>query len=90
MWKLNKISLEGFKSIRQCHDLVNFNCPEDINEGETTSPSKRLIQHLPRYEKLKVRVGAPAADAIGLPILRQRCPHFGQWLSNLEKLKNTL
>ena len=60
--------------------------PEEINEGAATAPSKRIIRHLPVYEWNKVRVGAPAAAAIGLPILRQKCPHFGQWISKLERL----
>jgi Domain of unknown function (DUF4276) len=60
--------------------------PEDINEGATTAPSKRIIRHLPIYERNKVRVGAPAAAAIGLNALRNRCPHFGEWLSKLEAL----
>jgi hypothetical protein len=42
------------------------------------------------YENLKVRVGASAASAIGLSILRDKCPHFGQWLTRLENLKQTL
>lgn len=60
--------------------------PETINDGPTTAPSKRIIQHVPIYERNKVRVGAPAAAAIGLPTLRTRCPHFGGWLSKLEAL----
>lgn len=60
--------------------------PEDINEGATTAPSKRIINHLPVYERSKVRVGAPAAAAIGLPALRAKCPHFHEWLSRLESL----
>ena len=71
-------------------EVAAFECPEDINEGRNTAPSKRLIHHIPRYEKLKVRVSAPAADAIGLPILREKCPHFGQWLTRLEKLNDRL
>lgn len=60
--------------------------PEDINEGTTTAPSKRIIRHIPIYERNKVRVGAPAAAAIGLPKLRQKCPHFGTWITTLENL----
>lgn len=60
--------------------------PETINEGATTSPSKRIIRHIPIYERNKVRVGAPAAAAIGLSTLRQKCPHFGHWLSQMEAL----
>ncbi|MBU6401187.1 MAG: DUF4276 family protein, partial [Verrucomicrobia bacterium] len=44
----------------------------------------RLEKHLPGYHRVKVRVGAPAASAIGLPVLRDRCPHFGGWLKGLE------
>jgi hypothetical protein len=71
-------------------EVASFACPEDIDEGQATSPSKRLIRHLPRYGHLKVRVGAPAAGAIGLPVLREKCPHFGQWLTQLENLTQTI
>jgi Domain of unknown function (DUF4276) len=71
-------------------EVADYSCPEDIDEGETTAPSKRLIKHLPRYENLKVRVGAPAASAIGLQVLREKCPHFGQWLTRLENLKQSV
>lgn len=60
--------------------------PEDINEGETTAPSKRIIQHVPLYKKVKVRVGATAVAAIGLPVLRANCPHFDGWITQLEHL----
>lgn len=60
--------------------------PEEINEGATTAPSKRIINHIPIYDRLKVRVGAPAAAAIGLPRLRAKCPHFSEWVARLEKL----
>lgn len=60
--------------------------PEEINEGATTAPSKRIINHVPIYDRLKVRVGAPAAAAIGLPGLRASCPHFNEWVGRLEGL----
>jgi len=60
--------------------------PEDINEGVTTAPSKRIINHVPIYDRLKVRVGATAAAAIGLPRLRAKCPHFNEWVARLEAL----
>ncbi len=65
---------------------VGAMAPEEINEGATTAPSKRIIRHVPIYERNKVRVGAPAAAAIGLNTLRLKCPHFGDWLSRLEAL----
>jgi hypothetical protein len=64
--------------------------PEDVDDGSSTHPSARLEKHLPGYHRAKVRVGAPAAGEIGLPVLRERCPHFGQWLTRLENLKQTL
>lgn len=64
--------------------------PEDVDEGPDTHPSARLEKHLPGYRRAKVRVGAPAAGEIGLSVLRERCPHFGQWLTRLEKLPATL
>ncbi|MCB9078812.1 MAG: DUF4276 family protein [Anaerolineaceae bacterium] len=64
--------------------------PEEINEGDATAPSKRIIKYVPLYERLKVRVGAPAAAAIGLNALRAGCPHFNEWVSRLERLPETL
>jgi hypothetical protein len=46
----------------------------------------RLEKHLPGYHRAKVRVGSSAASAIGLQVLREKCPHFGQWLMRLENL----
>lgn len=74
--------------IRALRTEVKDTPPEDINEGATTAPSKRIIRHLPIYERNKVRVGAPAAVAIGLNMLRKRCPHFGDWLTKLEVMGN--
>ncbi|NOT21876.1 MAG: DUF4276 family protein [Nitrospiraceae bacterium] len=63
--------------------------PEEIDEGATTAPSKRIIRYAPTYEKSKVRVGVPAAAAIGLSALRNKCPHFNSWVTNLEALAPT-
>ena len=63
--------------------------PEEIDEGQTTAPSKRILRHVPLYEKQKVRVGSATAAAIGLPILRVGCPHFDQWVTQLEQLQAT-
>lgn len=60
--------------------------PEEIDEGAATAPSKRIIRHLPIYEKTKVRIGSLAAAAIGLPTLRAQCPHFDAWVGKLEQL----
>ena len=60
--------------------------PELIDDGPHTAPSKRIIDHLPRYESDKSTVGVQAAERIGLPGIRRRCPHFDRWLDRLQKL----
>jgi len=66
--------------IEALQNEVKSLAPEEINEGQTTAPSKRLIRHVPLYEKSKPRVGAPAAAAIGHPRLRSSCAHFNAWI----------
>lgn len=61
-----------------------FASPEEINDNVTTSPSHRLMALLPGYRK--PLLGAIAARRIGLPAMRQRCPHFDGWVSRLEQL----
>ena len=60
--------------------------PKYINDGEATAPSKRIIRHVPIYERSKPRLGATAAAAIGLPAIRRGCPHFNAWITLLEGL----
>jgi hypothetical protein len=60
--------------------------PELINDGLTTCPSRRIIRYLPGYENQKADAGSLAAKTIGLPKLRQACPHFNDWLTRLENL----
>jgi hypothetical protein len=78
------------KEIERLRTDIGSVQPEDIDEGEATHPSARLEKRLPGYGKAKVRIGAPAVGAIGLTILREKCPHFGQWLTRLENLRETL
>ncbi len=58
--------------------------PEAINDDPETSPSKRILKALPGYGK--VSDGVTVASAIGLAMLRKKCPHFNQWISALERL----
>lgn len=55
--------------------------PERIDAGDTTAPSKRILQLLPEYSK--VVSGVVIVKQIGLGILRQECPHFGKWIAKL-------
>ena len=63
-----------------------FASPERIDDGPRTAPSKRIIDHLPRYERDKSTVGVQAAEQIGLPGIRRRCPHFDKWIDRLQNL----
>ena len=65
---------------------LRVNSPELINDGQHTSPSKRIIAQFPEYEGLKPTVGPQAAERIGLKAIRSRCPHFAAWVHRLEHL----
>ena len=65
---------------------ANFNSPEEIDDGDTTAPSKRLIAIYPAYDK--AAFGFLIAKRIGLTIIRNQCHHFGDWLSRLEALRD--
>ena len=60
--------------------------PELIDDGTETAPSKRIITQFPDYEGAKSVVGPQVAELIGLTTIRDKCPHFDRWLSQLEKL----
>jgi hypothetical protein len=61
-----------------------YNNPELINGGEATSPSKRIMDCVPSYDK--VTGGIAITEKIGLSILRQKCAHFNEWIACLESL----
>ncbi|MGE0481510.1 MAG: DUF4276 family protein [Phycisphaerae bacterium] len=58
--------------------------PEAINDGRETCPSARIIAAVPAYGKR--RDGPIIASAIGLPTIRDKCPHFNDWITRLESL----
>jgi hypothetical protein len=63
---------------------TQFETPEDINDSVDTAPSKRIIRIFPGYEK--PLFGALTAIGIGLAKIRGECPHFNDWLTQLETL----
>ena len=60
----------------------DFQTPEDINDDPNRAPSKRVIALYYGYRK--VIEGTVAAQEVGIERMRQQCPHFHQWVSNLE------
>lgn len=71
--------LEPLRAIRQ-----NVQ-PEDINDGQLTAPSKRILAAMPGYQK--TFHGPLIACDIGLDAIRAACPHFDDWLTRLERLR---
>ncbi len=66
-----------------------FESPELINEGNTTAPSKRIIDLIPEYEGEKVVAAPLTARKIGIAKIREKCPHFNDWIGQLESLSST-
>lgn len=63
---------------------AGFPSPESINDGPETAPSRRILQEIPTYRKSTS--GPIITNRIGLPQLRNQCPHFGAWVDTLESL----
>ena len=61
-----------------CDDFLT---PEAIDDSPETAPSKRIEALVPGYEK--PLFGTVAALEIGLPAMRDACPHFNDWLNRL-------
>lgn len=71
------IGREAFAAI-----CTSVDTPEDINEGVTTAPSKRIKAIFPTYRKTVH--GPLTLQRIGLERVRAECPHFHSWLQALE------
>jgi len=67
------------KILEQCGE------PESINESQHTAPSKRLVKLASQFKKTST--GIAVARAIGLPRIRERCPIFNGWLTEIDALK---
>lgn len=65
----------------ECH---SYNSPELINDNPNTAPSKRIKNLISTYDK--VSAGSLIAKEIGLSTIRNKCPHFNEWLTTLENL----
>lgn len=58
--------------------------PEEIDDGPDTTPSKRLISLDNSYRK--VAMGKTISEAIGIQTIRQKCPHFDNWITKIKQL----
>ena len=75
------------KVLKTTNELENifkkFANPEEINNKPTTAPSKRILKIYPKYQK--VTDGIIIAKQIGINKMRQKCRHFDNWISVMEK-----
>ena len=69
-------------SLKKIRDA--FGTPEDINDGKSTAPSKRILNLMPEYDK--VAYGSVLARRIGIDVIRETCPRFDHWVRRLESL----
>lgn len=60
--------------------------PELVNDSPQTSPSHRIKDYFPGYDK-KLH-GPEILELAGLALIRSQCPRFDKWLSTLENLKS--
>ncbi len=67
--------------------LKECGTPEEVNDDSLTAPSKRIVKIIEGYRK--ELYGTLLALEIGLPKLRQECPHFNDWVAKLEALAPT-
>lgn len=76
--------LEHDQPINELMKMMEGKNPELINDGRATAPSKRILEKIPEYDK--VTAGVAVAEKIGLRTLREKCQHFSEWLTGLERL----
>jgi len=81
---LAKVANIEIKSIQNI--LEQYSNPEEINDDPKKAPSKQLSRIKPGYRK--VAMGKAVAEGIGIARIRERCPHFNDWLDCLENLVN--
>ncbi len=63
-----------------------FLTPEEINDHYDTCPSRRIEVVFQGFRK--TINGITAASQIGLETMRQECPHFNEWITKLENIRN--
>ena len=81
--QLAELAGNGALATRLNKDTALAGGPEQINDGPTTAPSKRIYQYWPSFSKTSD--GPRAVADLGLIRLRERCPHLHKWLLKIER-----
>lgn len=74
---------EDIAKIHQLYEETRAIPPEEINHGAQTAPSKRLLRAL-NYKKGETV--SELLEVIGIHRIRQKCPHFSEWIHTLQRL----
>ena len=82
--KIARVYIDYKNEIRELQELSNRIPPEEINDGFASSPSHRIKKVIPPYDK--AYAGVEIAKAIGIEVMRKKCPHFNEWITKLETL----
>lgn len=70
---------QGLAELRQA--ITRAHGPEQVNDGPSTAPSKRLEAADPGY--MKTVTGPLLVSEAGLPAVLERCPTFKDWWDDL-------
>ncbi|MGL5891975.1 MAG: DUF4276 family protein [Bacteroidia bacterium] len=83
---VNKIAEQfGGEGIAELEQIVSRSeSPELINDRKETSPAHRLSAIYPGYKKLGD--GISIAKQIGIPKIREKCPHFNSLCNIIDQL----
>jgi len=77
------------KELEEIEKIIKKNPnPELINDGDITSPSKRLLKIIKGYRK-KI-YGTIIAKEIGIETIKEKCPHFKEWIDKLIEMSKIL
>ena len=90
--KYDHLKKDLIHSVHECEVIIStlidfyalpadYPNPEDINQGKSTAPSKRLHQLIPGYSK--VNHGVAIVQNAGIDVLFQKCPRFKAWADRL-------
>lgn len=74
---------DDIRNIDRLYEETKNIPPEDINHGDETAPSKRIL-HTVAYQKGDMP--SEWLEEITVDRIRTKCPHFSQWLGALQSL----
>ncbi len=83
--KYDYLEREDAVKIDYLYEETKMIPPEEINHGEETAPSKRLLKTV-NYKKGEM--ATEWLEVIGMTKIREKCPHFSQWIERLYSLTN--